>query len=244
MTKVIGILSAKGGVGKTTTAINIATALNEFGYSTLLIDTDLTSPNVGLFLGNQNHKSSLNQVLEDKSDIFNSIYVHDSGINVINSSLHPNLLQNFDYKKIDLNIKKLLNTYDYIIIDTSPGKYEEKLLNFSVMTDVVIVTTPDMVAVTDALRTVTVAKQNKKNIVGVVLTRVGNHDYEIRKENVEAILGNKILSLVPEDKNIPLSIKVNNPIIKTHPDSLSSIAYKKIASILLGSEYKILKKED
>ena len=239
MSKVIGILSAKGGVGKTTTAINLATALNEFGYSSLVIDVDLTSPNVAMFLGSQNNLS-LHDVLKNKSNLNEAIYLHESGINVINGNLNPNNLIKIDYKEINLNIKKEINNYDYIIIDSAPGRYEEIINHLDVMDNVVIVTTPDMVAVTDALRTITVAKQKNKNILGTVLTRVGNHDYEIRKENVEAMLGTNVLSLVPEDKNIPLSVKVNFPVIKTHPDSYSSIAYKQIAAKINNSDYKIL----
>lgn len=239
MSKVIGILSAKGGVGKTTSAINLATSLNELGYSTLVIDTDLTSPNLSMFLGNEN-RISLNHVIENKLDIKEAIYLHESGINVIHGNLSPNNTNKINYKEINLYINKILNNYDYIIVDSGPGKYEDMINDLDVMDEVIIVTTPDMVAVTDALRTITVAKQNKKNILGTVLTRVGNHDYEIRKENVEAMLGTNVLSLVPEDKNIPLSIKVNFPVIKTHPDSSSAIAYKKIASKIIGSEYKIL----
>ena len=242
MSNVIGVLSAKGGVGKTTSAINIASALNQFGYSTLVLDTDITSPNIGIYLGKSNHPYSLNHVLYSNIDINKAIINHSSGIDVITGSLKPNIHQNVDYNQIDINIKRLINNYQFIIIDSAPGRYEDSIKYFSTMKDIIVVTTPDLVAVTDALRTVTAAKLNGKNVIGAILTRVGNNDYEIRKENVEAMLGVKVLASIPEDKNIPLSLKVNNPIIETHPNSDSTIAYKKIAANLLGQNYRVFDK--
>jgi septum site-determining protein MinD len=242
MTKVIGILSAKGGVGKTTTAINLASAFNIFGRSSLILDADITSPNVGLYLGSSNIPVSLNMVLKGEVDIMKSIYVHSSGISVILGSLHPNQANVIDYNKIEFHLNKLLGHYEVILIDSAPGRYEEIIKSLNSMDKVIVVTTPDLVAVSDALRTVTVAKQNNKEILGVILTRVGNHEHEIRKENIESMLGVKVLGSVPEDKNIALSAKINNPVIETHPYSDSSIIYKTIASNIFGENFRIINK--
>ena len=51
VSRIIGCISAKGGVGKTTSAINLAAALNYFGKDVTLVDANLTSPNVGIYLG-------------------------------------------------------------------------------------------------------------------------------------------------------------------------------------------------
>jgi len=51
MAKIYAILSGKGGVGKTTTAINLGTTLNHLGESVIIVDANLTTPNIGIHLG-------------------------------------------------------------------------------------------------------------------------------------------------------------------------------------------------
>ena len=64
MPRRIAVVSGKGGVGKTTTAINIATSMAKHGKKAVLLDTNLSTPNVGLHLGIPNPKMTLNQCSE------------------------------------------------------------------------------------------------------------------------------------------------------------------------------------
>jgi len=75
MAKIITITSAKGGVGKTTTSINLGAALNAFGHDVVIVDANLTTPNVGLHLGAPIVPISLNHVLNGKADIEDAIYL-------------------------------------------------------------------------------------------------------------------------------------------------------------------------
>ena len=63
MSEFIAIISAKGGVGKTTASINVSMSLNHFGANTLLVDCDFTSANVGTSLGFPPHLKNLHMVL-------------------------------------------------------------------------------------------------------------------------------------------------------------------------------------
>src|SRR3989338_10734519 len=87
MAKLITITSGKGGVGKTTTAINLGAALNAFGKEVIILDANLTTPNIGLHLGAPLVPVSLNHVLSGKAKIVDAIYEHESGTKVIPSSL-------------------------------------------------------------------------------------------------------------------------------------------------------------
>lgn len=87
MTKVITITSGKGGVGKTTTAINLAAALNSLGKDVILVDSNLTTPNVGIHLGAPIVPVTLNHVLLGKAKVGDAIYEHSSGTKILPSSL-------------------------------------------------------------------------------------------------------------------------------------------------------------
>jgi len=244
MSRVIGVFSAKGGVGKTTTAINLASALNEFGRIVVLVDTDITSPNLGMYLGNHDIPISLHKVLKGEANIHDAVYTHHSGLHIIFGSVNPNEVDTIDYKKINDELEKLKGKYEIILIDSAPGRFEETIRDMNFITSIVVITTPELVAVTDALRTITIAKQFGKEILGVVLTRTGSHEHEMTEENISTMLNTKILACIPEDKNIPLSARASSPVVRTHPESDASVAYKKLAAKLLGSSYEKIEKRD
>src|SRR3989304_10094524 len=110
MSKIIVITSGKGGVGKTTTAINLAAAMKHFGQDVLIIDGNLSTPNVGLHLNSPEVPINLNHVLRGKAEAFEAVYEHESGIKIMPSSLsveelkrtNPGKLRNFkkDFKKL------------------------------------------------------------------------------------------------------------------------------------------------
>ncbi|HLD41440.1 MAG TPA: P-loop NTPase, partial [archaeon] len=79
MTTVVSIVSGKGGVGKTTTTLNLAAALAERNHYVTAVDGNLTTPNIGLHLGIQLFPTTLHDVLQGKTDITKAVYIHESG---------------------------------------------------------------------------------------------------------------------------------------------------------------------
>ena len=68
MGKVITILSGKGGVGKTTTGINLATLLTNLGGLVTIVEGNLSSPNLALHLGSPNVENTLHDVMNGDKD--------------------------------------------------------------------------------------------------------------------------------------------------------------------------------
>ena len=244
MTKIIVITSGKGGVGKTTTAINLGAAINYFGGNVLVIDANLTTPNIGIHLGSPEVPISLNHVLLGKADSCEAIYEHHSGLRIMPSSLSVKDLNKIKPTKLKSLKKDLSKLADYIIVDSAAGLGEEALSAVDLSDELIIVTNPEMPAVTDALKLIKLAEQKRKAITGVIVTRVRKNKSEMQPEEVKDMLGSPILGMIPEDIALQEALKEKDALIHTHPRSTPARAYKEIAANLIGTEYDSNKDKD
>jgi Mrp family chromosome partitioning ATPase len=169
----IAVFSGKGGVGKTTVSVNLAYALQSEGFSTGILDADITGPNVAKMLG------------------------VDSELIVLDSKMIP--FEKYGAKMISMASllkngqaliwrgpmrSKVINQFladvewgqlDYLIADLPPGTGDEILTIAQQMKPdyAVIVTTPQEVSVIDAERAIDMAKQLKIPFIGVVENMAG-----------------------------------------------------------------------
>lgn len=238
MSKIITITSGKGGVGKTTTAINLGAALNSFGKDVIIVDANLTTPNVGLHLGAPMVPVSLNHVLLGKAKIIDAIYEHESGTKIIPSSLSVKELRRLDHSKLKEVSKKLRKTADYIILDSAAGLGEEALAAMESADELIIVTNPEIPAVTDALKTAKVIEELGKEVKGIIVSRVRGNKTEMPIVNIKDMLELPILGVIPEDKNMQSALVMKDALIHTHPKSKAARAYRKLAAKLIGIPYK------
>ncbi|MBN1502687.1 cell division ATPase MinD [Candidatus Woesearchaeota archaeon] len=247
MTKFIVVASAKGGVGKTTTAINLGTALLSFGRDVILVDGNLSTPNVGVYLGAPHTETNIHQVIGGEKSIRDSIYLHSHGLKIVPGSVSVHYMDKTrtDQNKLADAILNLAGTSEIVIIDSAAGTSKEAVAAIKAAEEIIIVTTPELAAVTDAYKTVKLAKKYNKKILGVVVTRVRDDGLDMAKEDIEALLEAPVIALIPEDDNVRLSHKMRNPVTYTHPDSSASVGYKKLAAKLLGENYvESIEKQD
>ncbi len=237
MKKVIVITSGKGGVGKTTTAINLGAALNSFGKETLVIDANLSTPNIGIHLNSPDVPINLNHVLNKKAKVFEAIYEHDSGLKIMPSSLSIKELKQIKPEKIKDFKEDFLDIAEYIIIDGAAGLTGEATSVMDVADELILVTNPEMPAITDALKTIKVAEEMKKKIAGVIVNRVRNNKSELSPTTVKEMLEVPILGMIPEHIVMQEALKMKNAVVHTHPKSKPSRAYKEIAARICGEEY-------
>ncbi len=235
MAKLITVTSGKGGVGKTTTAINLAAAINGFGKEVIILDANLTTPNVGLHLGAPIVPVNLNHVLSGKAKVVDAIYEHDSGTKIVPSSLSFRDLKHIDRDgKLNEIGKKLRRMADYVIYDSAAGLGDEAMCAIEAADEVVIVTNPEILAVTDALKTAKLAEEMKKEVRGVIVTRFNGRKGEMPISNIADMLELPILGVVPEDGNVPLSVGQKGSLVDVFPKSRASRAYREIAAKLIG----------
>ena len=136
-----------------------------------------------------------------------------------------------DFKK---DFKKLSEN---IIVDSSAGLGYEANCAMELADELIIVTNPEIAAITDALKAVRLAQQMKIPIMGTIVTRVRRDDLELQPETVKEMLEVPILGMVPEDLVIKRALCMKDAVVHTHPGSDPARAYKEIAAKILGIEY-------
>ena len=237
MNKIIVITSGKGGVGKTTTAINLGAAMNYFGKDVLIIDGNLSTPNIGIHLNSPEVPINLNHVLLGKADPREAVYEHESGLKVMPSSLSIKELRKVRPERISNFKKDFRNMSDYIIVDSAAGLGDETMATMELADELIIITNAEMPAITDALKTIKLAEQMKKTVMGVIVTRVRKDNIEMTPETVKDMLETPILGMIPEDMNVKRSLNQKDAVVHTHPHSEASKAYKEIAARIVKVDY-------
>ena len=237
MGKVYVVISGKGGVGKTTSTINLGFAVNELGKEVIIVDANLTTPNIGLHLGSPIVPITLNHVINNRAKVEEAIYEHESGAKILPASLAIGELKSIDHEKLPDVTKKLRKLADHIFLDSSAGLGQEAQSAIRAADEVIIITNPEISAVTDALKTIKLAEQMNKNVIGVIVTRHQDKDWEMDLGTIKDMLEVPILGIIPEDEAVKESQRIKNAVIYTHPKSKSAKAYRKIGRRLMGSDY-------
>lgn len=239
MTRTIAVLAGKGGTGKTTSSIALGAALSYFGKDVIVVDTNLTTPNVGVHLGVPVVPINLHHVLQGKNKAKDAVYVHPAGMKIVPASISLADLRDSNPDKLPKALSELkkLNP-DFILLDGAAGLGREALGAIESAEELLIITNPEMPAITDALKTVALANQMGKNVIGVVLTKTESFNYDVSASNVESMLEKPVIGVIPFDKAVREALVLKDSVVLTHPKSKPAIAYKKLAASLIGLSYE------
>ncbi len=237
LTRRILILSGKGGVGKTSLASNLAAALAELGESTIAVDANLTTPNLGLYLGMHLVPLTIHDVLMRRVKVEEALYSHPAGMRLLAGSLSIRKIRRVDPSRLPEVTLSLLGKADYILMDCAASLGQEVLAALQACDEVLVVTNPDTASLTEALKSIRIAQEEGKRVLGVVVNRVKDKK-SLEKEEIEEILGVPVLAEIPEDENVPRSISAKLPITSYKPDSPAAREIKKLACTIAGREYR------
>ncbi|MBW6451406.1 MAG: P-loop NTPase [DPANN group archaeon] len=234
MTEIISIVSGKGGVGKTTLVSNLAISLTDMKQNVLVIDGNVTGANLGLHLGVPIVVPiSLNDVFDGNAIITQAIYKNASGFSIIPASLTS---LNTDLSQLKFVIFNLLGNYDYILIDAAAGADDEVRAAIQASDKSIIITNPELPAVTNATLVKKFVIDNGKEVIGVVINRKRNEKYELKNEDIEKFLELPIIGNIQEYSKVRESIAFGIPIVKHKPYSEPTNSIKNIARIMLNEE--------
>lgn len=258
--RVISIANQKGGVGKTTTAFNLAVALVKKKKKVLLVDTDPQS-DLTTYLGIQEQEkipltlsTLLEQAIVDKTiPVSNSILKHNEGVDFIPSSLDLASLEMSLYRTKNREnmlkncLSKVKDNYDYVLIDCMPSLGILTINALSCSDSVIIPVQAHYLAVRGMNQLLqTIGKVKSKinptlKVEGILLTLVDNRTNLAKevKETLKELYGSKLNVFTT---SIPLAIKVAESTI----DGESIFAYDKnsrVATAYFSLAREVIKNE-
>ncbi len=248
---IIAITNQKGGVGKTTTALNISAGLAVMGERTLLVDTDPQSNSTISFVDNPAQFSkSLFDVLVNPDDSIRDIIVPsvvpglDVAISKISmAKLEPTLLGEIDgHYRLKDKLDTIKSNYDYIIIDTPPT-LGLITLNALVSADRVVIPIQSsylcLEGTDDLLETIDKVKKianPELEILGVIITL---HDKRtnIAKDvvnRIKNVFGNRVFkTIISKSVKLEESPAYKESIYTFAPDSIGSVQYKRVVKEIM-----------
>ncbi|MBI1978995.1 MAG: P-loop NTPase [Candidatus Aenigmarchaeota archaeon] len=238
MTRIIGIVSGKGGVGKSTVAVNLALALKAFKKSVTLVDCNLSTPHLSYYLGANDYIGTINDVLRDKMDIQSAMYNYN-GVKYLPASVKFEDLIGVELTKFKKHLAKLEKNTDFIILDAAPGLGKEALFVMDASREIIFVTSPFVPMIADVIRCKEVLRQFGERKMSILLNMVTYGTHEIKRDVVEEITGLPVVGEIPYDKNVTESLVMRYPMMEYKPNSLASINFMRMASLLTEKDYEI-----
>lgn len=208
---VITLFSTKGGVGKTFIATNLAVALKkESGKRIVLVDLDLDFGNAALAL-NIAPKFTICDVVDDinniDQDLIESYLIsHESGIRILPANLKPQITEFINAEHIQVILKTLQKSFDYVIIDMPARFYETVGPAFVIADNLFVVTTPEISTIRNVKSALlTLGDLNyPKSKIKVILNR-SDRKSSIKTKDIEATLNQNIYASINFDYKNALS---------------------------------------
>jgi septum site-determining protein MinD len=235
--KSIGIISIKGGVGKTTTVVNLgATLVKDFGQKVLLVDGNLSSPNLGYHVGMAHQKVTLKDVITSGADVKTAVYKHQLGFDVLPADYTPNVnkLDPFALKSILSDFQK---KYDIILIDSSPNLNNEMLLSMAASNELFVITTPDMPTLRCTVEAVNAAKSQNTPIKGIIVNKKRGKSFEVSQKDIEEQSNTPVVAVLPDDVSILEALAKATPMAYYGPRKKVTKIYRDLARCIVNDNF-------
>ncbi|WP_018212585.1 MinD/ParA family protein [Desulfitobacterium hafniense] len=242
--RVFAVTSGKGGVGKTNFSVNLGLALIDLGYRVILLDGDLGLANLDIACG-VTPRYTFEHLLNGEKDIEEILIYGPKGIGILPGGSGVQDLANIERERLEevvRNLGRLESLTDIIIIDTGAGLGHTVLNFLRAADDIILVTTPEPTALTDAYGLLKALQKVKDGVtVNVVVNRVqreadAKDTYERLESAAKRFLNAPVnlLGWVYEDISVGRAIMKQEPIGVSYPQSSAYQCIQWIAGSVSG----------
>ncbi|AGX44879.1 MinD/ParA family protein [Clostridium saccharobutylicum] len=241
--KIITVTSGKGGVGKSNFVVNLAICLSNRGKKVLIFDADLGMGNDDILMGVY-PKYNIFDIIGTDLKLEEIIIEASNGVSLIPAGSGLNKVQELTEAEKKMFIEKLgeLGEYDYILMDTGAGVNRDVLSFVSASEELIIITTPEPTALTDAYSLMKATdhfklKSEAKIVVNKAFTKEeGKETYDKFDKAVKRFLSMKIsyLGCILDDRKLVQSVRQQKPFTMLFPNCDASKCVDEIAMKIIG----------
>lgn len=221
--RVISIVSGKGGVGKTTIASNLGAVLaGVFGKNVLVVDCNITTAHLGLYLGMDNLPVTLNHVLRGSANASEAIYSHPTGMKVLPASISLRDMDGVDMFRLKDVVRELRETHagiDYVLLDCAPGLGREAMSAIKSSSEMLFVSIPYMPALMDVVKCGHSVRGEGIKTTGLVLNMVSKAKHEVSEKEAERIVSLPVLASISHDAEVLRSLASRMPVVVYNANS-------------------------
>lgn len=237
--RIVAVTSGKGGVGKSNIAVNLAVRLSQMGRRVVLLDADLGTANADV-LCNVNPRVNLAHVVAGRQTLRQTMVESPGGFHLIPGAsglAQMASLSEFERARLIQQIEQMQDEADLILIDTGAG-VSPNVLSFAAAADeILVVTTPEPTAITDAYAVIKTLARQKGALDVRLLVNMVQEAGEGRAvfERLDAVcrrflnLTLKYAGHVPLDARVPQAVRRRNPFVLESPQCEASICVGQLA---------------